>query len=83
MIRVGASSQPENFVDSSNALLSRIEETRLWAYFHKDWLLQIRSLLRPQLPAEYHLLVESEAILISPTDGQSPNALLPDVAISH
>jgi hypothetical protein len=60
-------------VDNPNVLLLRIEQTRLWAYFHKDWLLQIRSLLRTQLPAEYHLFVESEA----------PNQLLPDVAVSR
>lgn len=35
-------------------LLTRIERKRLWAYFHKDWLLQIRELLRPQLPAGWH-----------------------------
>jgi hypothetical protein len=73
----------EVLVDSVNDLLGRIEEAGLWAYFHKDWLLQIRSLLRPQLPAEYHLFVESEAILITPTDFQTPRPLLPDVAISR
>lgn len=55
----------------------------MWAYFHKDWLLQIRAQLRPQLPGEYHLFVESEAILISPTDGRTPNPLLPDLAVSR
>jgi hypothetical protein len=70
-------------VDNANDLLGRIENAGLWAYFHKDWLLQIRTLLRPQLPSQYHLLVESEAILITPTDFQTPRPLLPDVAISR
>jgi hypothetical protein len=64
-------------VDNPNWLLRRIEEARLWAYFHKDWLLQIRSLLRGQLPPEYHLFVESEAILISRTVGEVLHPLLP------
>jgi hypothetical protein len=70
-------------VDNPNWLLRRIEEARLWAYFHKDWLLQIRSLLRGQLPPEYHLFVESEAILISPTVGEVLHPLLPDIAVSR
>jgi hypothetical protein len=70
-------------VENPNALLAQIEQARLWAYFHKDWLLSIRSALRPQLPSEYHLFVESEAILISPIDGETPNALLPDLALSR
>jgi hypothetical protein len=69
-------------VDSPNVLLQRIEESRLWAYFHKDWLLQIRALLRPQLPAEYNLFVESEALLISPMEGQITHPLLPDIAVT-
>ena len=44
-------------------LLTRIERKRLWAYFHKDWLLQIRELLRPQLPQDLAIFVESEANL--------------------
>jgi hypothetical protein len=70
-------------VDNPNVLLQRIEQTRLWAYFQKDWLLQIRSQLRPQLPGEYHLFVESEAILISPTETDLPDPLLPDDGISR
>lgn len=70
-------------MENPNVLLKRIEQARLWAYFHKDWLLQIRSLLRPQLPPEYHLFVESEAILIAPTEFDTPSPLLPDVAVSR
>lgn len=43
-----------------------IEAARLWAYFHKDWLLSIRSLLRPQLPPQYFVFVESETHLVTP-----------------
>jgi hypothetical protein len=70
-------------VENPNDLLRRIEEARLWAHFHKDWLLAIRSLLRPQLPDEYHLFVESEAILISPPGGDAPYPILPDLAVSR
>lgn len=65
----------------TNALLTQIEDSRLWAYFHKDWLLQIRDLLRPQLPAEYYLFVESETILVSPDEAASP--MLPDISVAH
>ena len=54
-------------MSSSNDLLSRIEGRRLRAYWHKDWLLEIRDLVRGQLPRSYSLFVESEAILVSPT----------------
>ncbi len=47
-------------MDHPNLLLSRIEAAHLWACFHKDWLLQIRSQLRSQLPPEYFVFVESE-----------------------
>lgn len=47
-------------MDNPNELLSKIEAARLWAYFHKDWLLEMRQGLRPQLPASYHVFVESE-----------------------
>lgn len=36
-------------MDKANDLLSRIEAARLWNYFHKDWLLQIRLAVRGQL----------------------------------
>ncbi|HXV64223.1 MAG TPA: DUF4058 family protein, partial [Vicinamibacteria bacterium] len=61
-------------------LLSGIEKARLWAYFHKDWLLQMRSLLRLQLPEEYRLFVESEAILISP---DATASVLPDASTAR
>jgi hypothetical protein len=70
-------------VENLNVLLTRIEQARLWAYFHKDWLLAIRSRLRPQLPPDYHLFVESEAILISPDEGGAPAPWLPDNAVSR
>jgi hypothetical protein len=64
-----------------NALLSKIEAAGLWAYFHKDWLLEVRRLLRPQLPPEYHVFVESEAIVVTPDEAPIP--LLPDVAVAR
>jgi len=45
-------------VNPQNRLLSDIERRRLWPHFHKDWLLAIRELIRPQLPREYAILVE-------------------------
>lgn len=66
-----------------NELLSKIEAAHLWAYFHKDWLLEIRQRLRPQLPPEYHVFVESESLLVSP-DGEEPPAIsLPDVSVTR
>lgn len=47
-------------MDNPNELLSKIEASHLWAYFHKDWLLEMRQRLRPHLPPEYHVFVESE-----------------------
>jgi hypothetical protein len=68
---------------NSNQLLDQIEAAGLWAYFHKDWLLEIRTALRRQLPPEYHLFVESEAILVTP-DGQTPPApILPDLSVAR
>lgn len=66
-----------------NALLTGIERARLWNYFHKDWLLQIRAALRPQLSSEYHVFVESEAILIAPEDDEPATVTLPDVAVAR
>lgn len=63
-------------------LLTRIERKRLWTYFHKDWLLQIRELLRPQLPRELAIFVESEAVVIAPGSMEAA-ALAPDVAIAR
>jgi len=66
-----------------NLLLTRIERAGLWAYFHKDWLLQLRSLIRPQLPPEYRIFVESEAILIAPGKTAVTATVLPDVAVAR
>lgn len=70
-------------MDAPNTLLTKIEQARLWAYFHKDWLLQMRQLLRPQLPEEFHIFVESEAILISPDDPVPVTSVLPDVSAAQ
>ena len=66
----------------SNELLTKIELVGLWAYFHKDWLLQIRSQLREQIPPEYHVFVESETLLVSPDDPQFLSVSLPDIAVA-
>lgn len=69
-------------MNNLNDLLSRIETAGLWSFFHKDWLLQIRTLLRSQLPNDYHVFVESEAVVISAGDIESPkSAVLPDIAV--
>lgn len=65
-----------------NELLSQIEAKLLWAYFHKDWLLEIRRELRQQLPASYHVFVESETILISP-DSPGIEVTKPDLAVTR
>ena len=64
-------------------LLTRIEQKRLWAYFHKDWLLQIREHLRPQLPRELAIFVESETVLISPGATEPSAAFAPDLSIAR
>jgi hypothetical protein len=66
-----------------NELLTKIEKQRLWAFFHKDWLLQIRELLRPQLPRQYAVFVESEAILVSPFADQASTSVLPDLSVAR
>lgn len=68
---------------SANDLLTRIEAARLWSYFHKDWLLQLRQALREQLPPDYRVFVESEAVLISPDAASPVAAVLPDVSVSR
>jgi len=68
---------------NSNLLLARIELAGLWAYFHKDWLLQLRSLIRPHLPPEYRLFVESEAIPIAPGERAAAATVLPDVSVAR
>jgi Protein of unknown function (DUF4058) len=71
-------------VDNPNSLLTRIEAARLWSYFHKDWLLQIRLAVRRQLPAEYRVFVESESVLVTPEPWEAPLASIqPDVAVSR
>jgi hypothetical protein len=71
-------------VESLNELLSRIETARLWGYFHKDWLIQVRLALRPQLPADYRVFVVSEAVLITPDAWDSAaKTVLPDVAVAR
>lgn len=67
-----------------NQLLARVESARLWGFFHKDWLLQIRLTLRDQLPSDYRVFVESEAVLISPEASGAPaRVILPDVLVAR
>ena len=70
-------------MNSANQLLDRIEAARMWAYFHKDWLLQIRGLIRTQLPPQFSIFVESEAVLISPVNGTGAIPVGPDLAIAR
>jgi len=63
-------------------LLTRIERKRLWAYFYKDWLLQVRELLRPQLPRELAIFVESETVLIAPGAKEAYAAFAPDLSVA-
>jgi hypothetical protein len=67
-----------------NDMLSKIESARLWNYFHKDWLLQMRQAIRDQLPVDYRVFLESEAVLISPDAPERPvAAVLPDISIAR
>ena len=68
-------------ITPANHLLDQIEAGRMWAYFHKDWLLQIRGLIRSQLPVEFSVFVESEAVLIAPTDHDLITPVAPDLAV--
>lgn len=70
-------------MENPNELLSKIEAAHLWAYFHKDWLLEMRQQLRPQLPPEYHVFVESESLLVSPEAEQPPAVSLPDLSVTR
>jgi hypothetical protein len=70
-------------VNDLNQLLDRVEAAGLGAMFHKDWLLEIRTALRPQLPAHYGLFVESESILISPDGATPPAKILPDQSVAR
>jgi hypothetical protein len=70
-------------MSNANDLLTRIESARLWSYFHKDWLIQIRQALRQQLPNQYRVFVEADAVLISPESGETLATVLPEVAVSR
>jgi hypothetical protein len=70
-------------MDAANELLSKIETARLWSYFHKDWLLQIRQTLREQLPPDYRVFVESEAVIISPDPDDAQRIVQPEVSVAH
>ena len=70
-------------MDNLNELLDRVEAKGLWAFFHKDWLLEMRTALRPQLPPEYHLFVESESILVAPDSIGSATPVLPDLSVAR
>ncbi len=70
-------------MSESNDLLSKIESRRLWAYWHKDWLLEIRDQVRRQLPRSYSLFVESEAILVSPAGEGIVASTLPDLGVAR
>ncbi len=70
-------------MQNANQLLNAIEQQRLWHHFHKDWLVQIRSLLRPQLPAEYSLFVESETVIVAPDAPVDGASLQPDVGVTR
>jgi hypothetical protein len=69
-------------MSNPNDLLAKIEHRHLWAYFHKDWLIEIRALLLKQLPQEYHVLVESETVLLSLEINGNVAKTAPDVAIA-
>jgi hypothetical protein len=68
---------------NANELLAQIEARRLWAYFHKEWIAEIRRLVRPQVPANYSVFVESETILLSPEGPDRRPVSLPDLAIAR
>ncbi|NLX97425.1 MAG: DUF4058 family protein [Rhodopirellula sp.] len=70
-------------MNRANALLSRIEAAGWWAYFHKNWLLQVRSQLRPQLPPQYFVFVESETILVTPDAALPAKPVMPDIAVAR
>src|SRR6476661_2755344 len=68
---------------TTNELLAKIEQKHLWAYFHKDWLIEIRALLLKQLPEEYHVFVESETVLLSVESNGVAAKSEPDVAVAR
>jgi hypothetical protein len=68
-------------MSNPNDLLSKIEHKRLWAYFHKDWIVEIRNQLRQQLPDTHHVFVESETIFLSPDTDDFVAKSMPDIAV--
>lgn len=66
-----------------NDFLTRVEAKQMWAYFHKDWLLEMRALIRPQLPREYSILIESETVLITPRISGVVQPSAPDIGIAR
>lgn len=68
---------------ATSDLLTRVEQKQLWASFHKDWLLQIREQLRPQLPFEFGIFIESESVLISPGGTTSVATFSPDISVTR
>jgi hypothetical protein len=69
-------------MSNPNELLANIEQRHLWAYFHKDWLIEIRAEILKQLPEQYHVLVESETVLLSLEGNGNVTKGAPDVAIA-
>lgn len=66
-----------------NELLAHIEQRHLWSYFHKDWLIEIRASLLQQLPQQYHVLVESETVLLSFEPNENVAKPEPDIAVAR
>ncbi|QDT39846.1 DUF4058 family protein [Stratiformator vulcanicus] len=66
-----------------NEILIRVESKRLWGYFHKDWLIQIRQSLRSQIPSTFRVFVESEAVLITPESAGPVATNLPDISVGR
>jgi hypothetical protein len=70
-------------VTDPNLLLSQIEQRHLWAYFHKEWLIEIRASLLKSLPAEYHVFIESETVLLSVEANGGVPRTAPDIAVAR
>jgi len=68
---------------SPNLVLAQIESRHLWAYFHKDWIVEIRRLLRPQVPPTYAVFIESETILLAPELADRSLPSMPDLAVAR
>ncbi|MBI4604550.1 MAG: DUF4058 family protein [Planctomycetes bacterium] len=67
----------------ANEILAKIEARQLWAQFHKDLLIEIRTLLRRALPEEYAIFVETEAVIIAPPLSARVATTEPDVAVGR